>query len=300
MRAFSPAWWAARATVPPAGRVRPAIARRYVRWMGPLLRALYRPSLHGLEHLPQGPDARPVLIVANHSGGIAAAELSSLALLYFERLPDTRIAALAHPLSFNVWPITKIMAWAGAQPSTYEAAAAALADSAHVLVFPGGDYEAGRPFWLADRVDFGGRQGFLRIARRAGVDIVPLGISGSHLTAPVLWRSDRFLAWLYVLPRLLGVKRYPLTLLAVLGAVAIAGLAGPALGPGGTLLALWAWLASPFTLLPVLPGRIRFRFGPARSAEDLFGERPEPDLGRAYDAVVAAVQAEVRGRGDPR
>lgn len=293
MRRFSPDWWAARAAPwPEAGRPNKKILARYARAFGPIVRRLYRPSIEGLEHLPRGPDAKPVLIVANHSGGIAAAELASLALIYIEKLEGTRIAALAHPLSFNVWPITRIMAWVGAQPSTYAAAEDALTQGAHVLLFPGGDYEAGRPFWLADHVDFGGRQGFLRLARRAGVDIVPLGIAGSHLTAPVLWRSDRVLAWLYVLPRLLGVKRYPLTLLAALGAILIAAVGGPRLGPGLTAGLCWAWLASPLTLVPILPARIRFRFGPALRTKELLED--ERDLRPAYDQVIEAVRSQVQ------
>lgn len=34
-------------------------------------------------------------------------------------------------------------------------------------------------------------------------------------------RSDRVLAWLLVLPRLLGVRRYALTLIGVLGVAAL-------------------------------------------------------------------------------
>jgi 1-acyl-sn-glycerol-3-phosphate acyltransferase len=83
-----------------------------------------------------------------------------------------------------------------------------------------------RPLWQYDRVDFGGRVGFLRIAREAGVPVVPLGIRGGHLTAPILFRS-RALATLLVAPRLIGQKRRGVSLLGLLVAVAIMA-AGPA------------------------------------------------------------------------
>jgi 1-acyl-sn-glycerol-3-phosphate acyltransferase len=55
-----------------------------------------------------------------------------------------------------------------------------------VLIFPGGDHEAFRPVWQAYRVDMANRKGFLRIARRAWVPIVPLGIRGSQFALPIL------------------------------------------------------------------------------------------------------------------
>ncbi len=51
--------------------------------------------------------------------------------------------------------------------------------------------------------------------------IVPVGFR-SH-TAPVLLRSS-VLTWLYVWPRVLGMKRYCITRLAVVGAALILGL----------------------------------------------------------------------------
>jgi hypothetical protein len=48
---------------------------------------------------------------------------------------------------------------------------------------------------------------FAPIARRHGLPIVPMGIRGSHFTAPVLLRS-RVLPWLLVLPCLAGLKRW--------------------------------------------------------------------------------------------
>lgn len=58
-------------------------------------------------------------------------------------------------------------------------------------------------------MDFGGRTGFLKIGREAGVPIVPMGIRGSHMTGPVLVRSTQ-LATLLLLPRVMGQKRWAL------------------------------------------------------------------------------------------
>ena len=284
------AWWGARARYGEPGRYNKSAARVYLRWCAPVVRLFHRPRLEGAEHLRRD---TPFLLVANHSGGLAISEISSLATLALDQLDDVRVAAMAHPIAFHLWPLTVPMRWLGAIPSTYEAAAAALADGAGVLVFPGGDHEAARPFWLARRVDFNGRKGFLRIARDAGVPIVPMGIAGSHWSVPILMRSDRVLPWLLVLPRLFGIKRFPITLLGALGVAAVLAMAPGVVGWPAALGLAWLWLASPLTLLPIVPVGIRFRIGAAIPHDELFPTGG--DLDDAYARVHAAVQALVLG-----
>lgn len=262
-----------------------------LRWVWPLVRALFRPTIRGLEHLP----ARgPYLLVANHSAGLGLAELSSFAALYLREVgPERPLAGFAHPRAFGMWPTSVIHPALGVVPSTYAAAEATLAMGVPLLVLPGGDHETMRPITQADRVDLGGRVGFLRIARRAGVPIVPLGIRGSHYTAPILWRS-KLLATLLVLPRwVFGVKRWGLSLLAVLGAV---GLAMLPLSVPLRLVLMWLWLGSPLVFLPIVPWRVRFAVG---APLDLtWSERPEAEdaeVARALPQVQAELQRLVDG-----
>jgi 1-acyl-sn-glycerol-3-phosphate acyltransferase len=251
----------------------------------PLVRVLHRPTLEGLEHLPDG----PFLLVANHSGCSGIAEISSFVARYVERFGGTkRLAGFAHPISFAVWPLTWLMRQIGGIPSTYRAAEAALAAGVPILLFPGGDHDALRPVWQASCVDFAGRVGFLRIARQARVPIVPLGIQGSHFTAPPLLRA-RSLSYVALWPRLFGIKRYSITLLGVLGAVAMA-LWVPLAWPWRLLLA-WAWMASPLSLLPWVPWRVRMRIGRPLTPEALFAD---DDLPRALAVVERAVEDLVR------
>lgn len=263
-----------------------ALALRAIRGLLlPIVRVLHRPTLSGLEHLPDG----PYLLVANHSGCAAIAEINAFVALYVERFGATRpLAGFAHPISFVVWPLTWIMRQVGGIPSTYRAAEGALAAGVPVLVFPGGDHDALRPIWLANRVDFAGRVGFLKIARAANVPIVPLGIHGSHYTAPPLVRA-RVLSYLALWPRVFGVKRYAITLLGVLGALAIAALV-PLAWPWRALL-VWAWLASPLQLLPWIPWRVRLRIGAPLAPETLFAG---DDLAPALRTVEQAIERLVR------
>ncbi|MCB9548262.1 MAG: 1-acyl-sn-glycerol-3-phosphate acyltransferase [Myxococcales bacterium] len=265
----------------PIGRRSPRAARVTRRVVGPLVRLLFRPTLTGVEHLPT---EGPYLLVANHSAGLGLAELASFAVLFLAQV-DRPLAGFAHPVGFRFWPFHQLHRALGSVPSTYEDAREALARGVPLLVFPGGDHETLRPIWQAGRVDFGGRRGFIRVAQAAGVPIVPMGIRGSHYTVPMLVRA-RALAWLLVLPRALGVKRWGLSLAGVLGAAALLALGLP-WGVKAPLAFLW--LALPFQFFCLIPWTIRLRIGPPLTGFDQIED--EDGVAAARDRVQAAVQA---------
>ncbi|MGE0707726.1 MAG: 1-acyl-sn-glycerol-3-phosphate acyltransferase [Planctomycetota bacterium] len=271
-----------------------AAARALLRWLGPLVRLLFRPRMAGWEHLPEG----PFLLVANHSGG-GVAEILCLAHLWDEHFGEERpLAGMSAPAVYVFPGLGFLLRSVGAIPSTYRHAEAAFASGAAVLLFPGGDHDAFRPLWKANEVDWNGRQGYLRLARAAGVPIVPLGFRGSHYTNPILWRST-LLPHLTVLPRLVfGVKRYPITLWSVLGAALLLGLAGPAWGYPLAAALTAAWLISPFVfVIPCLPWTVRGRLGPALPHAELFPPGEEGlVLSAANERVLAAVQSLVLAR----
>jgi 1-acyl-sn-glycerol-3-phosphate acyltransferase len=266
------------------GRPTASFVRFALRWLRPLIRFAHRPTLDGVERLPP---AGPFLLVANHSAGLGIAEILAFIVQYLEQVGAERpLAGFAHPLGFKLFPASLVLRHVGAIPSTYEAAEATLAAGVPLLVFPGGDHETMRPLWQAHRVDFAGRKGFLRIARKLRVPIVPMGIRGSHFTAPVLWRS-RVLPWLLVTPRLLGIKRWPITVLGLAVAVALALLP---LSWLWRALAIWAWLASPAMFASWVPWTIRFRIGAPLPPDALFpGDDLDAALARVQDAVQALV-----------
>jgi len=288
-----PSFWAARAKGGDPGRPTERTVR-LLRWLiGPWARLMHRPTVTGFESLPA---EGAFLIVSNHSGGFAVSELMSLATLWLERFGrERRLAGLAHPFGFNLWPIAPMLRGLGAIPSTYEAAAGALAAGIAVIVFPGGDLEAGRPVWRAHRVDFGGRKGFLKIAREARVPIVPMGIRGSHFSVPIVWQSRSVLPWLAVLPRVYGIKRFPLTLLGIGAAVAIVLLTAGLAWPWRIALA-WAFFLTPLQFLPWVPSTIRMRIGTPIPPAELFRDG---DGDEALAAAYARVEGEVQRLVDP-
>ncbi len=262
----------------------------------PIVRICHRPTLEGIENLPT---SGAYMLVANHSGGIATAEISCFAALYAEKVGiEKPIAGFAHVAAFSVWPISMVLRNLGAVPSTAAAGEAVLRSGVAVLIFPGGDHEASRPIWQAHRVDFNGRVGFLKMARKTRVPIVPMGIRGAHFTAPILWRSDWLLPKLFLVPWLLGLKRYPISLLGVLVAAAI--LIGLDWALPWRILFVWGWFATAaLPLLAWVPATIRMRIGPAIAPEELFSEGDEPapgELPAALDRVQGAVQALVSRR----
>jgi 1-acyl-sn-glycerol-3-phosphate acyltransferase len=237
------------------------------------------------------------------------AELGSFVTLYLERVgPDRPLAAFVHPMDFRTPGLRTLVHSMGAIPSTYEAGCEALAAGVPVVVFPGGDHESLKPFWQGNRVDFGGRTGFLRLARDARVPIVPMGIRGGYLTAPILLRST-LLATLLVTPRLLGIKRWGLSLLGVVVATLLA-LFLPFPWPA-TAAVIWLWLGSPPVFLACIPWKVRLRIGPPIPPDELFGPRNLPEApdtlagparrasGDAQlNAALARVQATVQGLVD--
>ena len=214
------------------------------------------------------------MIVANHSGG-GVREVFVLAAGWIELFEDSApIAGFAHPAGFQYAPFNRLIRDLGCVPSSYQGARVAADAGVSLLVFPGGDHEAARPFWQASLVDFGGRQGFLKIAAETNLPIVPLRICGSHLATPIVWRGGLLWATFFVTPRfLLGLRRYPLTLSGVVFATLFAGLGvWTSLGAWGFVLAS-LWLASPVPVMwPAFPWAHRFYFGAPLELSDLFAE----------------------------
>ncbi|MBI4818554.1 MAG: 1-acyl-sn-glycerol-3-phosphate acyltransferase [Deltaproteobacteria bacterium] len=277
------------ATLGDVGRLSPEAQQllRHVIW--PIVRLCHRPVLEGAENLPE---QGPYLLVANHSAGLGVAEILTFASLAATRLSHVRIAGFAHPTSFRFWPTNVLLRHFGAIPSTYEAADRTLTSGVPILVFPGGDHETLRPIWQAHRVDFGGRLGFLKIARKAGVPVVPMGIRGSHFTAPMLIRSKLLSVGLLAPRYLLGTKRWALSLLGLVGALGLC--ATPVSWPVRIAL-IYAWLGSPLVMAPYIPATIRIRIGEPLSPESLFREGTDEELPRALDRVQGVIQGLVTG-----
>lgn len=232
------------------GRIDPGALATYRRFVRPTLRRLWPSTFLGVEHLPK--DAR-YLLVANHSG-LGVAETLVLVDAWTEHVGDRRLSAMVHSSLMRAPGIGDLLRAAGAVEASREGARWARAAGSAVLVFPGGDHEAMRPIWRARRVDFANRHGWIHLARELDVPIVPLAITGSHVTLPSLGCSRRLATAVGL--RHFGMHRVPLPVLSIAAAFASLRLTRGRSAPTRGALAALAYAMGVF--VPFVPSHIGF------------------------------------------
>ncbi len=163
----------------------------------PLIEAVNRyfgAEVRGWENVPrQG----PMLIVGNHSGGAQTMDTAPLLQRWVEeRGPESPLYMLGYDLLFAVPFIGPWWRKLGLLRADRALARTALEAGAAAAVFPGGDYEVFRPWSERNRIDFGGRMGFIELAVATGVPVVPMTIHGAHQSTIVLTRGRELAQWM--------------------------------------------------------------------------------------------------------
>jgi len=155
------------------------------RWLG---EHYFRLRVEGVDHVPPG----PVLLIGNHSGGLLPSEGFFSALAIHDRFGAGRaVYALAHDFLFEDPTLRRYAGRLGILRAGHDSAHHALAAGHCVLVYPGSDLDTFRTFRHRDRVVLGGRTGFIKLALRERVPIVPIVTAGTHEQLIVLARGDR-------------------------------------------------------------------------------------------------------------
>jgi len=236
----------------------------FIREQLPLLWLLssiwFRGEVRGLGNIP---DEGPVLLVGNHSGGNMIPDTMVFTVAFSTYFGVERaFYQLAHNLVLSIPGLSWLRRF-GTVAASPDNARKALSAGAALLVYPGGDYEVHRPSWEGNRVDFGGRTGFLRLALEQDVPIVPVVAIGGQETALFLTRGER-LARLLALDRVLRLKVLPISL------------ALP-----------WIVNVGDFGHIP-LPAKITVETLPAIDVRAEFG--PSPDIDEVYDHLVRVMQ----------
>jgi len=221
----------------------------------------YRAEVRGLGNIP---DDGAVLLVGNHSGGNMTPDTLVFTLAFNAYFGAERaFYQLAHNLVLSMPWLADLRRF-GTVAASPENAHKALEAGAALLVYPGGDYEVHRPSWKANRVDFGGRKGFIRQALENDVPLVPVVSIGGQETALFLTRGEG-LARLLRLDRMFRLKVLPISLSLPWGVNV-----GDMLGH-----------------LP-LPAKITIEVMPAINLREEFGE--DPDVDEIYDRITRAMQ----------
>jgi len=158
------------------------------------LLAYFDPVVEGFDRLPAD---GPFLVVGNHSGGVYMPDFwAFLREWLHERGPEEPIYSLGFDFAFSLPVLGDLARRIGSIPASQHNGGVLL-DAGHpVIVYPGGDEDDYRPWTERHRVDLHGRTGFVRLALRHGVPVVPLVAHGSHDVLIVLTRGEALARWL--------------------------------------------------------------------------------------------------------
>jgi 1-acyl-sn-glycerol-3-phosphate acyltransferase len=155
------------------------------------------------------PSQDKVLLVGSHNGGLAAPDLVMFAFDWFRHFGTQRpIYALMHPQLWKIHPfLSRLASQMGAIQANPKMAVAALRSGASVLVYPGGAQDVFRPYSQRHQIHFAGRKGFIKLALRENVPIIPIISTGAHETLIVLgdWYEQAKQLHEWGMPWLLGL-----------------------------------------------------------------------------------------------
>lgn len=214
-----------------------------------IFRKYWRVDVSGVENIPRDGAA---LLVSNHAG-VLPWDGAMIKVAVFDEV-ERHARALAATW-FGELPVASwLLRRTGQTPGLRDDSQRLLAAGELVLVFPEGVRGTGKPWNERYQLRRFGRGGFVEVAMRAGVPIIPVSVVGSEETYPML-------ADIRPLARLLGMPYFPVTP------------TWPLLGPLG--------------LLP-LPSKWRIQFHPPVGT-DLMGPAAAAD-----PATVMSVSDQVR------
>ena len=185
----------------------PGLTEKVMGLIRPLIKGWHRSEVRGLDNFPPG----GALVVSNHSGGLFPMDVPVFATGFYEHFGYQRPV---YTLSFDLLltgPTAGFFRGTGFIKANHENAEEALRSGGVVVVFPGGDYDVYRPTTARNKIDFGGRTGYIKAALNAGVPIVPMvGIGGQE--SQIYLSRGTELAKLLRLDKLLRAKILPLSI----------------------------------------------------------------------------------------
>jgi 1-acyl-sn-glycerol-3-phosphate acyltransferase len=154
----------------------------------------------------------PALLVGIHSGAPFVWDAWTVGLQWWRRFGQERpLHGTAHDALMAIPGLGRYFRAMGVLPAAPDAIATALAEGRDVALWPGGEVDSLRPWSERDQANLAGRKGFVKMAIRAGVPIVPIATVGGADAMPVLIRGDR-LSRILRLDRLLRLKVFPLAI----------------------------------------------------------------------------------------
>jgi 1-acyl-sn-glycerol-3-phosphate acyltransferase len=233
------------------------VGERYFRW-----------TVEGVDNVPE---AGPALLVGSHNGGLETFDSMLTMVAIRDRYGLGRaVHPLGHDILFQQSRLAEVTIRFGGLRAGHQGAAKAFARGDLVLVYPGSDLDSTRAWRDRYRIELGGRTGFLKLALREQVPIVPVVSTGTHEQFVVLTRGDK-LAQLFGIKRLFRSEVFPIVL---------------AIPWGVTVGYMPYW---------PLPAQTALRFGSPIRFEGLGPEAADDAdvIARCYEIVRARLQQEL-------
>jgi len=230
----------------------------------PLMDYWFRMEMEGWENLPEP----PALLVGIHSGGPFVWDAWTIGAQWWRRFGSSRpLHGTAHDALMALPGLGAYFRRMGVLPAAADSISAALAAGHDVALWPGGERDSLRPWTERDQAVLAGRTGFVKLAIRCAVPIVPIATVGGPDSMPVLARGRR-LAQALALDRVARLKVFPIAVQA----------------PWGISPALLPEIPLPTKIRTALQPPVTIDGGPARAEDDEY-------VGAKYREVRQSIQA---------
>ncbi|HEY2162013.1 MAG TPA: lysophospholipid acyltransferase family protein, partial [Solirubrobacteraceae bacterium] len=174
----------------------------------PLMDYWFRMEIDGWEKIPHA----PALLIGIHAGAPLPWDAWTIGIQWWRRFGRERpLHGTAHDALMASPILGSYFRRMGVLPAAPDSITAALAAGRDVALWPGGDRDALRPWTKRDDALLSGRMGFVKLAIRSGVAIVPIATTGGPDSMPVL-ATGRRLAKLTRLDRVARLKMFPIAI----------------------------------------------------------------------------------------
>jgi 1-acyl-sn-glycerol-3-phosphate acyltransferase len=230
----------------------------------PLMDYWFRMEVEGWENIPEP----PVLLIGIHSGAPFVWDAWTIGAQWWRHFGESRtLHGTAHDALMALPGFGWYFRRMGVLPAAADSISAALAAGHDVALWPGGEKDSLRPWSKRDQAVLAGRMGFIRMAIRANVPIVPISTVGGPDSMPVL-ATGRRIAKVLQLDKIARLKMFPIALQA-------------------------PWGVSPALLPEIpLPTKIRTAFQPAITLDGEPARAEDEDYVREkYEEVCEAIQS---------
>ncbi len=186
----------------------PTLMRAQAPLWNAIMDRYFRLEIDGWSRIPD----TPCLLIGVHSGGPLTMDAWTVVLAWWRHFEEQRsIHGTAHDVLMAAPGLGRYFRRMGTIVPSRENIAAAFSKGDDVILWPGGEVDSYRSWTKRDRAILGGRTGFIRLALREQVPIVPVATVGGHDTLFVL-SEGRGLAKALRFKKLLRSDVAPITL----------------------------------------------------------------------------------------